>query len=188
METQEELVVRPWVRFWARIFDYQVFILIFGTIIYMTVGPILAYSMLMPIMAIFVWCFVEAILIAGIGYTPGKWLLRVKVRSADGEKLSFRASLQRSLSVWWLGYGAGIPILNLITMTVACVKLSNLKMTSWDRFGHFKVSHSKIGFFRILVVFLFFVMITSFVYSSLQEAKTYARDAVEEQSIDATTE
>ena len=170
----EEVRVRPWVRFWARIFDYQLFILIFGLFVFYTAGPELAVSFSMPIVAIFLWTFVETFLLATCGYTPGKWLLKVTVRNEDGSKLSFRKALQRSFSVWWLGYGAGIPVINVITMIVACVKLSNLKTTTWDKHGHFRVTHDKIGFFRIAIVVLFFAfLIALMVGAQIHETHTF---------------
>lgn len=53
--------------------------------------------------------------------------------------------------------GAGIPIVNLITMIVAAVKLNNTGTTSWDQRSGFKVSHGKVGALRTLIVILYFL-------------------------------
>ncbi|MCB1080632.1 MAG: RDD family protein [Chlamydiia bacterium] len=148
---------RPWVRFWARMIDYSLFALILGFIVgyfRINVGfiePIFGMTL------IFVWVFVETCLIATWGTTPGKWLLRTYVRDRNHRRLSFSEALNRSFSVWWIGMGAGIPIISLITMIVAAVKLSNTGITSWDRRSEYRIFHNKVGVTRTLVVILYFL-------------------------------
>ncbi|MCB1084546.1 MAG: RDD family protein [Chlamydiia bacterium] len=157
-ETDDEKVrPRPWVRFWARMIDYSLFMLVIGLIIgffRLGFGTIGSFS---GILAIFLWTFVEAALLCTVGTTPGKALLRITVRDKNHHKLNFSESLNRSFSVWWLGMGAGIPIISLVTMIVAAVKLSNTGMTSWDRRSEHKVFHNRVGIIRILIVILYFL-------------------------------
>ncbi|MCB1107441.1 MAG: RDD family protein [Chlamydiia bacterium] len=157
-ETDQEYVPpRPWVRFWARMVDYSLFFIVLSFIIAffdIYLGTAGAY---LQIIAIFLWVFVETLLLCTVGTTPGKWLLKVTVRDENHQKLSFSSSLNRSFSVWWLGMGAGVPIVSLITMIVAAVKLSNTGSTSWDKHNDFRVFHNKIGMGRTLLVILYFV-------------------------------
>jgi hypothetical protein len=154
---QEDVRSRPWVRFWARMIDYSLFIIVLSIFIgYFNIG-LGIISSYMGMLAIFLWVFVEALLLSTVGTTPGKWFLRVTVRDEFHQKLSFSGSLNRSFSVWWLGMGAGLPIVSLITMIVAAVKLSNTGMTSWDRRGTLRIFHNKIGIIRTLIVILFFL-------------------------------
>ena len=157
-ETDQDYVrPRPWVRFWARMVDYSLFVLILSFFIGffgLHLGYVGSFS---GMVAIFFWVFVEALLIGTVGTTPGKWLLRVVVRDENHHKLSLSESLNRSFSVWWLGMGAGLPIVSLITMLVAAVKLNSSGMTSWDRRSKFKVFHGKVGLARTLVVILYFL-------------------------------
>lgn len=149
-ETDQEVVrPRPWIRFWARMIDYSLFFFVIGLFN-------LQFS-LSGIVAMFLWVFVEALLISTTGITPGKWILRVEIRNKEGEKLSVSDSLNRSISVWWLGMGAGIPIVTLITMIVAAVKLNNTGVTTWDRRSEFKVLHGKVGTLRTMIVILYFL-------------------------------
>ncbi len=152
---------RPWVRFWARMLDYGIFFgLGSGLLVAIDRFPTLFSPIYLLIILTFLWVWLESFLLATWGYTPGKWWLKTQIRRQESlEKLYFRESIDRSLSVWFLGLGAAIPILSLITMIVANVKLSNLGMTTWDRRGEFIVYHDHIGLLRILFTIVFFVAI-----------------------------
>ncbi|MCH9613155.1 MAG: hypothetical protein SP1CHLAM54_01510 [Chlamydiia bacterium] len=163
---EEKQKARPWVRFWARIVDYFIFGIICGVIIGLLDIPTPAYNQpWLGMCVIFLWVFVEAILISTWGSTPGKALMHCHVRRTDGTKLSFLSALNRSFSVWWLGVGAGIPIVSVITMIVACVKLSNLHVTTWDRTGHTVVEHKKVGFWRTIVVIAIMIVFAYILYA-----------------------
>lgn len=157
-ETDEDYVrPRPWVRFWARMIDYSLFIFAVGFVIgyfNLTLGSLGSFS---GMIAIFLWTFVEAFLLATWGATPGKWMLKVMVRDENHQKLSFSEGMNRSFSVWWLGMGAGIPIVSLVTMIVAAIKLKNSGMTTWDRRGENKVFHGNVGVVRSIIVLLYFL-------------------------------
>lgn len=157
-ETDQDYIrSRPWVRFWARMIDYSLFAIVLSIFIgYSNIG-LEVINFYTGILAIFLWVFIEAFLLATAGTTPGKWFLRVSVRDENHQKLSFSVSLNRSFSVWWLGMGAGLPIISLITMIVAAVKLNHSGMTSWDRRGELRIFHEKIGIVRTLIVILFFL-------------------------------
>ncbi|MDJ0652237.1 MAG: RDD family protein [Simkaniaceae bacterium] len=148
---------RPWVRFWARMIDYSLFIFViyfiaryFGLIL----GFLDSFS---EMIAIFLWTFVEAFLLATWGATPGKWMLKVMVRDENHQKLSFSEGMNRSLSVWWLGMGTGLSIISWITMIVAAIKLESTGVTTWDRRGGNKVFHGNIGVVRGIIVLLYFL-------------------------------
>lgn len=151
---------RPWVRFWVRMVDYLLFAVIIGAILGIFKLPSLSPRQpYLGMIMIFLWAFVETFLLATWGTTPGKWLLRIKIRTVDGKKPALFDSLSRSLSVWFLGVGAGVPVLSIITMIVACVKLSNNKITTWDRKNSLHIEHKKVGLLRTVVVILFFLVV-----------------------------
>lgn len=145
--------------------DYSIITFVIGVILGLSHAP--AMSAPIPQMiVIFIWLFVEAILLCTWGTTPGKALLRVHIRR-EGIKPTFLQALSRSFSVWWLGVAAGIPIIMLVTMIVACVKLSSGKVTTWDRTGNFTVWHAKIGPIRILITIAIFVFMGGLMYLSM---------------------
>lgn len=162
MQGKEVSQVRPWVRYWARMFDICLFSLPAGFALALISHLIFPPFMNVPeslyfMLLIFIWIFVEAYLLSTWGSTPGKSLLKITLRTSTGEKLSFSNALNRSFSVWWRGLGTGFPIASLITLYVAYKNLSRDSITSWDDEGNFVISHNRIGFLRVIVVVLFFI-------------------------------
>ena len=103
---------------------------------------------------LFAWVFVEALLLASFGSTPGKWLLNTRVIAQDGENPSFPKALRRSLGVWWRGLGLGLPLIGLITQISSYSKLKEDGITPWDRAAGLMVTHRKVGFPRMLFTLL----------------------------------
>jgi len=135
---------RPVVRFVARTLDSLVLLLVagvgaeaMGTSVPLLVMPLL----LIPF---------EALLLSTWGYTPGKWLLRVAVRDADGRRLSFREALHRTgaVTVFCLG---GASEAGLITPIVSYRHLKRDGATYWDKLGNFRVWHGRVGAVRTVV-------------------------------------
>lgn len=167
---------RPWVRFWARIFDYLLFGFVIGVLIGVFDIPIgaAANGPFLGMGVIFLWVFIESILLCTWGATPGKWIMHCTIRDDEGKKLSFMRALNRSFSVWWLGVGAGVPIISLITMIVACVKLSNSHVTTWDNTGQCHVEHQKVDWWRTLIMIGCFIIFAYLVALGSQAATSPA--------------
>jgi hypothetical protein len=153
--------VRPWVRYWARMFDITLFSLAAGfLIVYFAPN---AFSepgseQFLGIFILFIWAFIEASLLSTFGITPGNLLFRIKFVLTSGSKFSYSEALTRSLKVWWRGLGTGFPLISIVTMLVAHNRLINNQQTSWDREGGFIINHEKIGILRILVAVAFFIV------------------------------
>ena len=75
----------------------------------------------------------EPILLCTWGYTPGKWLLRLRVRRGDGDKLTWRRAQLRTLLVWLRGTGLGIPLLNLLCLAAGFAACRRDQVLPWDR-------------------------------------------------------
>ena len=75
----------------------------------------------------------EPILLCTWGYTPGKWLLRLRVRRGDGDKLTWRRAQLRTLLVWLRGTGLGIPLLNLLCLAAGFAACRRDRVLPWDR-------------------------------------------------------
>jgi uncharacterized RDD family membrane protein YckC len=149
--------VRPWVRFWARMFDLLFFSVITSFISFIFL-PIL-YNMseiYFSMLILFVWVFVESILLSTWGTTPGKLFLKIRLKTSEGKKPTFSTAIERSFSVWWSGLGIGFPIVSLFTLSYAHKKLLKDGITSWDRDGGFVVTHMRIGLIRAFIIILFF--------------------------------
>jgi len=155
--------VHPWIRYWARYIDIVAFSLVFGIFLAIFIPSVLESSnIFLTILILFVWIFAESALLSSWGTTPGKWLLRINLVGPNG-KPEFSAALNRSFAVWLKGLGFGIPIVSLFTLVSSYNHLKKEGTTSWDKDGHFTVTHGKIGVIRIIaaiivsVIFLFLI-------------------------------
>lgn len=160
---------RPWVRFWARMFDIYIFGLLVGFLMgiiaprfimqmRIQIEPVFLFGII-TILPVFLWAFVEALLLSSFGTTPGKWLLKIKITQLSGGPITYSQALRRSLKVWWRGMGTGYPIAYLITLAVAYGRLTRNGITSWDKEGGFSVTHEKVGAVRVISAVAFFLAI-----------------------------
>lgn len=160
-ETQADQlqVVRPWVRYWARMFDVALFGLVFGFILAMLYP--LAFiephsEEILTLLILFFWVFIEAGLLSVFGTTPGKKLFKITLIKEGKHGFNFSDGVSRSLKVWWRGLGIGVPLITMITMIVAYSKLKNNQRTTWDADEGVIVQHGKIGFFRVVFALALF--------------------------------
>jgi hypothetical protein len=161
-ETDPVSQVRPWARYCARLIDIFIFALCLGVIFAIIApGVLTAHDNLFGLLSLFLWCFVEAMCLSIWGTTPGKGLLRVSVRNADGSKLNYRSALSRSVDVWIRGLGIGFPLVSVITLIVAYQKLTKNGITTWDQSRDFSVTHKEIGRARVIVALLLFAVFIS---------------------------
>jgi hypothetical protein len=152
--------VRPWVRYWARMFDIYLACIVAGLAIGILDFDALAEKgsdQLFGLVVIFAWVFVEPMFLSVAGTTPGKWLFKTRLVPPSGGKMDYSTALARSIKVWWRGLGIGFPIASLITLLVAHGNLTKNGLTTWDRDGGCAVVHERIGLLRILVAILFFI-------------------------------
>lgn len=146
---------RPWVRWLARTIDILFGYLLFGiALVFVYPDGIDLPDVIVAMGFLFAWVFVEALLLASFGSTPGKWLLNTRVIAQDGENPSFPKALRRSLGVWWRGLGLGLPLIGLITQISSYSKLKEDGITPWDRAAGLMVTHRKVGFPRMLFTLL----------------------------------
>ena len=91
---------------------------------------------------------VEALLLSGLGTTPGKWLFGVSVRRVGGGRLGFVQAMGRAISVFVQGMGFGIPIVSIFTLVSAHQRLQKTGSTLWDAATDSVVSHVAWGPWR----------------------------------------
>jgi uncharacterized RDD family membrane protein YckC len=144
---------RPWTRYFARVADVLIGAVGLGVVIGL-VAPDLAHvnNAVLGIAVVFAWIFVETVLLATWGTTPGKWMLGVRLRTRQGFKLQPGAALGRSFSVWLRGLGLGIPIVSLFTLFSSYKHLKEQGETSWDAQGGFEVRHDELSAGRVVVL------------------------------------
>jgi uncharacterized RDD family membrane protein YckC len=101
--------------------------------------------------ALFVWVFVEAALLAWWGTTPGKWMFGINVCTVPGTRPAYGVALHRSFSVWWRGLSAGIPLANLISSIRAAAHIKKHREAVWDAETGLEV-HQRLRVWRLLTV------------------------------------
>jgi S1-C subfamily serine protease/uncharacterized RDD family membrane protein YckC len=144
---------RAWLRFFARQLDYALVGLAAG-LVAVRVRPDVhdTTELLVALAALALFVPIEALLLAAFGTTPGKWLFQIRVRDAEGRRLGLAAAMSRSVSVWWRGMGAGLPVISLVTLLFAYHRLRHEGIASWDRDGGVVVSHESFGPSRLAAV------------------------------------
>jgi hypothetical protein len=146
---------RPWIRCWARTLDIVIGGFVLGVILGLFVPEALDMSnVLLGFLIVFVWIFIETVLLMSWGTTPGKWMLSTTLRTARGAKLDGWAALSRSFDVWLRGLGVGIPLISLFTRLKAYNRLKAAGETLWDANGGFVVSHEPLRTGRLALVVL----------------------------------
>lgn len=88
-EYQEKqfIKIKPFSRLFARLMDYIIFILLVFFLYEMLfkIKPYGTTFLILYFSAIFIWVFVESLLMCTWGKTPGKWLFSIKVTDRDGK-------------------------------------------------------------------------------------------------------
>ena len=152
---------RPWSRLAARLFDYA----IWGLVLALLLSELralelvpeglaywLAHPLLAPVFITLSWIPVEALLVAALQTTPGKWLFGCYVQFSISDAYARRdpqaqlvRALRRGVRVWWNGVGAGFPVVAPILIAVAYERLMQAQETEWDAAEDCLVTHGPPG-------------------------------------------
>ncbi len=148
---------RPWQRLAARVFDYAIWGLVLALLLSELRGlgvvpPDVAFwlghPLAAPVLITGSWIPIEALLIASIGTTPGKWLFGVFLQFSISDAYARRdtsaqldRALRRSFRVWWEGVGCGFPLLAPVLIAVAYENLAQNQETDWDFAQDVLVTH-----------------------------------------------
>jgi hypothetical protein len=152
---------RPWNRLAARLFDYAIWGLMLALLLSELHGAGLigdqaafwvGHPLVAPMLITATWVLVEALLIAALQQTPGKWLFGVYLQFSISDayaRRDVRAQLQRALRrafrVWWEGIACGFPLLAPILIAVAYETVAQNGETDWDFAEDCLVTHSPPG-------------------------------------------
>jgi hypothetical protein len=152
---------RPWHRLAARLFDYAIWGLVLALLLSelrgMGVIPdhlayLASHPLIAPIVITLSWVPIEALLIAAVGSTPGKWLFGIYLQFSISDAYARRdtqaqlgRALKRAFRVWWEGMAFGFPVLSPILVAVAYEKLMQNQETDWDFAQDVLVTHGPPG-------------------------------------------
>jgi len=152
---------RPWHRLAARTFDYAIWGLVLALllseltrmeVVPAHLGYLASHPLIAPIIITASWIPVEALLIAAVGSTPGKWLFGIYLQFSISDAYARRdaqaqlgRALKRAFRVWWEGMAFGFPLLAPILVAVAYEKLTQNQETDWDFAQDVLVTHGPPG-------------------------------------------
>lgn len=138
-------------RFWARWFDLYLFAGFWWLAIWASgrdIGETMSNPWIMLSQYI-PWFVMESILLHRYGFTPGKWLLGIRVRNDDASPLTLAQSTRRSVRVLFLGIGFGWGIIALICQTMALFTTKRLGRPLWDMAGGHRLETTPLNPLRL---------------------------------------
>lgn len=110
----------PWRRFFARLIDMQLYSLLLLAVYYILLGQCpgkgALFEAIILILATLLMLALEPLMISRLSTTPGKWIFAIRVRNADGGRLSYRQALERSKGVLRLGLGYYLPVYHWVRL------------------------------------------------------------------------
>ena len=152
---------RPWSRLAARLFDYAMWGLVLALllselraleIVPDSLANWVAHPLFAPVFITLSWIPIEALLIASLQTTPGKWLFGCYLQFSISDAYARRdpqaqlvRALRRGFRVWWNGIGGGFPLVAPIMIAVAYERLMQRQETDWDAAEDCLVTHGPPG-------------------------------------------
>jgi len=157
---------RPWQRLGARLFDYAIWGLVLALLLSELKGVRLVpddvswwlgHPLVAPMLITGSWVLIEALLIASLATTPGKWLFGVYLQFSISDayarrdsRTQFERALKRAFRVWWEGVGCGFPLLAPFLIAVSYEKLTVQQETDWDFAQDCLVTHGPPGVLNLV--------------------------------------
>ena len=152
---------RPWSRLGARLFDYALWGLVLALLVSELrgaevlpdpVAALLVHPLLAPVLITLSWIPIEALLIASLQTTPGKWLFGCYIQFSISNAYASREmraqldrALRRAFRLWWEGVGCGFPLIAPVLIAVAYERTMQNQETDWDSAEDCLVTHSPPG-------------------------------------------
>jgi hypothetical protein len=172
---------RPFIRFWARMFDYTAVSVLVFHLSDLAVPQGLPGEQLSEVfnrymeemqkpealifartlfLSLIGWQFLEAVLIHLYGTTPGKALFGIRVKTEDGKAVPIKTSLGRSFYVYVMGVGFYQFPLILIGMIFSYFRIQSTGNCLWDQHLKIRVENPPLGALRIgLALCAFFALL-----------------------------
>ncbi|MFZ4767319.1 MAG: RDD family protein [Roseimicrobium sp.] len=169
---------RPWLRFWARVVDYAWFTFALSMLAAMAVPsavlPALQQMMVMHVpvdaVALLLYVPLEAWMLSRWGTTPGRALLRIRVRRLDDGVPQFAQALKRSFQVFVQGMALSLPLLSLFAMAWSRLRLHQKGVTAWDEQNETRVEHGEPEIWRLLALVALVLGLVLMVAASIPQA------------------
>ena len=105
------------------------------------------------------WVLVDALFIYRWGTTPGKALLGLRVVTEDGERMTFKTSLNRAFDVWFFGCGLEMQMVSWVVKLFAMARLRQTGRTSWDAARGLNVEQRPVSSMGVTLALALFVSV-----------------------------
>ena len=153
-----------WRRFGARFFDLFLYLLIFATVLKLSGiqfpgDPSEQGSAWLILAQLVPAILMEGALVSSLGFTPGKWLLSLRVENILGQKLKTSHALVRSMRVWVLGMGMIHPLLMIIGHGVTLWFGLKKGAPLWDLHSGFRVIGAELKSGRVILYWILLVAV-----------------------------
>jgi uncharacterized RDD family membrane protein YckC len=161
--------VHPWMRYFARMVDMNLsLLLVLGPVIFVVVfllalvSPSTANGFATGlqdvsknriadiVLTCLAWVPLEFLFMSILGTTPGKWVFGIRIRDQHGNKLKPALAAKRAAGVYIMGLGCGIPFISLITLVMSYNRLNKESITTWDEQMGTEVNHLPLGVLRYI--------------------------------------
>lgn len=144
-------------RFFARMLDISLYITLLLIIkVQLGIHPFFVESVGKELLFQLPYLLLDALALAYIGTTPGKWLLNIRLRDHSGQRLSFPRALLRSARVWVLGFAMQTPFI-LISLPFSWYVANKYGKFLWDLPKNYRTTCEPIapakmvGYFLVII-------------------------------------
>ena len=129
----------PWRRFFARGFDLNLYFLLWQAFAYLILHlNIFGWNIRSALVSYALMILIEPFLLRFFGTTPGKAIFGIRIRNAQGEKLSLSQGFRRVGLIFVYGYGCSIPILNIVRHVKSYKQCKIDGFMLWDRDEYYR--------------------------------------------------
>ena len=145
-------------RFFARVFDTWIEIMAVGAIFGGLIGIIWGFDtnwmdgvgveQVFGFVCLPFAMLLDAAIYKVFGNTPGKALIKIRVSTESGERLTAVAYMKRNLRVWAMGLALGLPVFSWVTMFRQWRRVGKGMQASYDERCQYFVSASPCGWRR----------------------------------------
>jgi hypothetical protein len=153
---------KAWLRYLARTIDMTIGLFVTGIVVGSIVGIFLYIfevlqsfdqipELILIVISILIYFLIEAKIISKYATTPAKKLLGISIVDTNGEKLDYKTSLIRNLTLWLKGLGLTIPFISLIALIMSYNGYVEQGTTPWDKDNGVVVQYKPIGTARFAI-------------------------------------
>ncbi len=156
---EEETPRHPWRRYWAKMTDVILFSIVFifvGAAFFPGLFETEGMDFLLGILVLAAFAVWDSVILWAFETSPGRKLMKAELFSTDQTPLTLERLLARNGRVYLNGLGVGFPLVSLFTLANGHKKVSQGKLTSWDRSARTNYRYGELEAWSWILLILFF--------------------------------